>query len=717
MESDFDRTGIALFPRLLVLAVTSILSACGTTYTAAVMDDLDGKHRKTGVRYYLPQDLIQVTVQVQTRPQSEIVRKPPCHFEPCYKVDWELKKKPPVVEPLDVSVELMTVADTSHVMLFDTNGVAFGKSDSTVTVSEHGLLQGINARTQGTSGTVVQNLMKFVATAAALPSLGASTLPVSFTPSTSELKTAEGVEAALKQLPLRQTPATDEPAPEAYISINAAANAIDPTIAELTMSRELRALALLDPSAITQTDSRCHLKDGAADDEFMAHYVTDSKVLRFGFQELPQEVARRLRTNVCNSLDALRKSEDRLRAAQADLARASTRDQIYVATRKVSLLRSEYQADLASANAAASELRTEAEALAKQRGYGGAASIETKKYTMELSRFPSSTALKSLKGYDLDTLKKAVLELIQENEADLAFQRAFVVLSLDDVQLPSGGATYNPLRPSRCGLTKVSQSDACIYHRVARPMRLTGWTVGTEKAKDDSGKDIDLHVLKPISSRVVDVIDSRSIVQAIDLHSSAWTKRDFAVQFTPQGRLVSLRRDYGSAAEDASGALQQSLSAGLSQYQSSLGTVKSIRETDNALELMPYQQQLALTTTQNQLQLLPLQQQLALGNAQSALTLQPINAQLAQASAQLNLIKAQASLEANQGGYAAMVQAQIIELERTLVNAQQQLLLSQSALSNQPTTAQTATLLAELAHLKSEIELIKIRKELEELRN
>lgn len=105
-------------PIFSILAAMSVLSACGTTYTAAVMEDLDSKNRRTGVRYYLPQDLIQVTVQVQTRPQTEIVRDGECVDASCYGTKWTLLKKPAAVEPLDVTVELMTIADTSHVMLF-----------------------------------------------------------------------------------------------------------------------------------------------------------------------------------------------------------------------------------------------------------------------------------------------------------------------------------------------------------------------------------------------------------------------------------------------------------------------------------------------------------------------------------------------------------------------------------------------------------------------
>src|SRR5262245_55324467 len=117
-------------------ATVSLLSACGTTFTAATMDDLDSKHRKTGVRYYLPQDMIQVTVQVQTRPQSEINKckdgkKKKEHSECDQGKVWEFVEAASAVEPLDMSVELMTVADMSYPMLFDTNGVLFGKSDST----------------------------------------------------------------------------------------------------------------------------------------------------------------------------------------------------------------------------------------------------------------------------------------------------------------------------------------------------------------------------------------------------------------------------------------------------------------------------------------------------------------------------------------------------------------------------------------------------------
>lgn len=601
---------------------------------------------------------------------------------------------------------------------FDTNGVALGKSDSTITVSEHGLLQGINAKQQGTAGTVVQNIMKFVATAAALPSLGGGSLPkAAISPAASPIEPEGAAEAVPDEASEEAGTAANRERHGPYFAINAAAKVTDPTIAQLTMSRALSEVALLDPTAVNVTEPRNCRSDSVNDDEFMANYVTDSKALRFGFQELPREVANRLRANVCNSLAALKQSEDRLRDAQSELAKASSRDAIYVATRKVSLLRTEYQSDLASATTAAVELRAEAEALAKQRGYGGAATVETKKYTLELSRFQNSNTLKEFRAPSADALTEGVLNKLTDEE-DLTFQRALVVLSLDDIQTPTDGkAEYNKTLPSKCGLAKVSKSDACIYHRVARPMRLTGWTPGVEKAKDQSGNEIEVNVLKPISSRVVDIVDNRSVVQAVDLHSSAWTKRDFAIQFTPQGRLVSLRRDYGSSGEDASGALQQGLSGALTQYQTSLGTVKSIRETENALDLLPYQQQLALTTTQNQLQLLPLQQQLALGSAQSALTLQPISAQLAEATAQLNLIKMQASLEANTSGYGTMMQAQLVELERTLINAQQQLLVSQAALGNQPITGQTATMLAEIAQIKSEIDLIKIRKELEELKN
>jgi hypothetical protein len=153
-----------------------------------------------------------------------------------------------------------------------------------------------------------------------------------------------------------------------------------------------------------------------------------------------------------------------------------------------------------------------------------------------------------------------------------------------------------------------------------------------------------------------------------------------------------LQRNSGSSAEDASAAIQQGLRGGLTEYETSLTSIKNIGATRQAIALQPLEQQLAV------------------------------------AQKQLDVIKAQAALDATSANSQALIDASIANIEKSLVEAQQQLVSAQNKLVSETaagadyagthaTEQANAALAAQIQQLKNEIELIKLKKEISELGN
>jgi hypothetical protein len=198
--------------------------------------------------------------------------------------------------------------------------------------------------------------------------------------------------------------------------------------------------------------------------------------------------------------------------------------------------------------------------------------------------------------------------------------------------------------------------------------------------------------LQPPEERLLLLIGAQSPVRALDLPVNRWTKRDTAITFNARGRVITLQRNAGSAAEDATAAVQQGLRSGVTEYETSLTSIKNIGETQNAIALQPLQQQ--------------------------------VNA----AQKQLELIKAQASLGAASSSWQALLDTALASIQKDLVTAQQGLVTAQNQLASASASAESfeetdamaqlnAALAAQIQQLKNEIELLKLKSELEKLKS
>lgn len=631
---------------------TSGMNGGGTNGTAALAGTVTAvakpaptyeysKDELTAVTYYLPKDVLQVTAQVDTKAVVSLKYDPSDNGQAPVMSEAKTTEK---LEAFDASVT--TVADRTKPFLIDANSPGFFKNDSTITVSEAGLLGSVNTKTAGAAGAVVQSVLKLAGTA----------LPF------------------LTGIPTPTTPALD--APQTHKGDKAA------------VENAMNAMRFRTDRAIGERDS-CDIPDDDKPNEVIARefsrqYFGNRIEMRFALVKLAER--KRLKKEFCDTYRAQEKLRTQLASATAALAEQGEPARIRALSVKVRTLRDEFNRSAAAHDNARSALNAAVAAHLVGEGVGTKKETKVTKFVLDLSNLPAVRTVDDLAIKPKPT-RKEVLEALKDARYSRArdlFDKTGSVISISVVQSLDGEARAASWAANR--ETQCKSRTACIYYREAVLYVLKIWT--TEFVAKEAGEVV-IRFLPP-EERLLLLVSAQSPVRALDLPTNMWTKRDTAIAFDARGRLVSLQRNTGSAAEDAFGAVQQAARGGITEYETSLASIKNINATKNAIELQPLEQKIAL------------------------------------AQKQVDLLKVQASLDATSSNSQALIDTAVANIEKSLVEAQQQLIAAQNKLASDTAAGDVLAestamvqlnqaLAAQIQQLKNEIELIKLKKDLADL--
>lgn len=657
--------------------LAALISGCGTAFIGArVADTKESPKQQAALRYYLPEDVVEVIVTLERTTSKRVTGT----------ADAPTVEVQESAVPVGATVNLQTIADTSTTYLLDATASALTKNNTALIISETGLLQSVNAKSTGTGGIVFDNVMKIAGTVLPLVNLatGKFSIPTSKAvegETTHDIRSmGEGFRTQLGGLEWRdaRTVGTAECTNETYL--------------------------------------------------FKNHFPNTPK-FRYAFKDLVRK--QELIANFCDTMKYLVVRRNAYRKALSELDGATSSVAVKALTSKVDKLRLEYDSAVTLHVAARTGITTAVEDALTAQGIGSKSERYTQRAIMHLSTLPARASLVSIQASapagstpdvadDLvrgafrnaghpplpDESKGAAGQkesAVLSPEAFALFQSTGIIIAAEPLSKGADADETGASKPAPAVCNVESDVTPCVFYRTPRPYLLSAWTVQSVSGKNEQRK------LIQSDSKVVDAIGDGSPAFAIALRDSTFTKRDTTLAFSTRGRLTGLTRDYGSAAEDASASIASGFTSGLSQYNTTLSSIKTIRATENELELQP------------------LQQRLALAKARADLNLQPIQAQVAQAQQQLALIEQQTKLDAATQGQAASLQAQLTNIQNSLVAAQTQLVNSQTSLAgaeasatnaeNQAELAASASMLqAQIKELQNEVDLLKLRQQLKELK-
>jgi hypothetical protein len=663
-----------------LLVAVALLSGCGTAFIGGRSSEADASDR-AALHYYLPQDAVEVVVTLE-RTTLTGLREGDGGPETFVKIS---------TAAVGATVNLQTVADTSQSFVLDANATGLSKNNTALSVTETGLLQSVNAKSTGSGGVVFDNVMK----------IAGSVLPL--------VKLANG------QFDLSAVPLAADPLEGVVKSSGSFLSRANPT-----------AFVLLDEEP----------EAGTCDEHILlTQFLSNSIEYRFAFaRHLPNKTY--LIAQFCESLATLKQRRKSYSDVLDQFEQATDGAVIGLLNTKLTRLRNEYTL-AATAHLNAREAIIAAVTLALQNeGLGKKSEKFTQRAVFQLSTLPVPDVLHA---YRLTTAQTDAefRRLIQElhpatTQAPGAvappppvfsvpmqqlFEATGIVVTAEPVGVPPlirpadiSDEGYVACRKSK---TKKSSSP-CVFYRASQPYLLTAWTTQKVPEESSTGSNVAEQASEKLrlvqsDSKIVDAIPDTAEVLAIELRDSLFTKRDSTLTFTARGRLTAVARDYGSAAEDASSSISSGLTNGIAQYATTLTSLKTIRATENDIELQPLTQQLAVATQR------------------SAIALQPVQAQVAMAQQQLAALNAQLSLQSTTAGKDTILKTQAANIDQLLAAAQVTLATSQASLVSAQTTAQqteqqaaltasTAMLSAQISELQSELALLKLKQQLEEIK-
>lgn len=668
-------------------AMMALLCGCGVVFTTGKPGTGTGtkyvytEKELTALTYYLPKDVLEVVAQIDTQTSASIVYqlKKDGAGNPVLDADGneipdkdkppELKKATPVTKLANLDLSIVTIADRSKPFLIDANSAGFYKNDSAINVSEAGLLESVNTKTAGAAGTVVQNVLKLAGTV--LPFLsGVPTVPTG---------------------PTRD--AVYETKQQGALQIQSALK---------TRDQPQRVVRGKEPDSCDDARMRTETPNDPEAKAFSEQYFGDRPELRFALPKLPDYW--RLKRDFCETFKNLIARKTQLDDATNDLARESNKDRIKPATIKVQAMRSEANRATDAHKAARDAINTAVAEVLADLGVGTVKKSATRKFLLDQKEIPDTAEVLKLPSNAVPRDK--IDQLVNgKDRAKELFEKTGAVISYAAVQPLSAPATDvdgtayawagNKHETCTKGLTK---SEACVHYREPILFSLSVWTsrkLSDEEAAAVAGGVVpvpEYFQLQPPEERLLLLVGANSPTRAIDLPVNAWSKRDTAITFNARGRIVTLQRNSESSAADATGAIQEGLRSGLTEYQTSLTSIKTIGETKQAIALQPLQQQITA------------------------------------AQKQLELIKAQTSLGAASSSSQALLDTELATIEKNLITAQQQLVAAQNQLLKDTATGENfaevnavaeanAALATQIQQLKNEIDLIKLKKELAELQS
>lgn len=652
--------------RKCVLIINTVfLSACGTTFIGNQVENIDTKNQ-AGLHYHLPEDVVEVVVTFEHTTVTGLKNNGD-------KIEKNVSEE---TQTVGAAINLQTIADTSRTFIIDASATGFSKNNTALTLTETGLLQSVNAKTTGSGGVVFDNVMK----------IAGSVLP---------LVTTGGFSLLDSTLPTAQ--------------------------ANIFKLQNHAFISRFDLALPSTTKS---IKHATCDENVLREkYLPGTIEYRFAFQDLPNKDE--LVRDFCDTFTLVDERRQSYRTTLSAFDSESDEKRLGVLNTKLTRLKDEYALAVTQHSNARTSIVTAIEQAIQNAGLGKKSERYTQRSIMHFSALPSRTSIGALgitSVQDNASLRNLIVQATTTSSIPTAasvsaskpalaqeiaalFNATGIIVTAEPLgaDISKAGKAATPDGFEACDSSKGATATPCVFYRSPRSYLLSAWT--TQKIAGEQGKS----QLIQSDSKIVDAISDAAPILAIELRESTFTKRDSTLAFSPRGRLTGLTRDYGSAAEDASSSVASGLSNGIAQYQTTLSNIKTIRDTEN------------------QIQLQPLSQQLAVANAHSALDLQPIQAQVALAQQQLALINGQTSLQAATQGQSAALQTQLTTIQNSLTAAQSQLVTNQTTLVNaQATAAQTseqASLIAstnllgaQIKELQNEIALLKLKQDIDALK-
>jgi hypothetical protein len=654
------------------LGCTAIfISGCGTAFTGSRTEDTKGSPtNQAALHYFLPEDVVEVVATIE---RTTVTKLGGTLASPVK----ETNETAAVAEAL---VNLQTVPDTSRSYLLDAAASALSRNNTAITITPTGLLRSVNAQTTGTGGVVFENAMKVAGSLLPLVNLASGAL-----------------DTGTKTIEL-------DPIAALRNSGNLFSNRIYQTV-------PFASIPLVAPAGCGQVSVQRELPQ--------------TREYNYAFPNLPDKV--RLVKDYCDSLVTLEARRQSYVAVLQAFDAATDAAQITTLDKKLSVLRSEYLFAVDTHAKAREAITAAVTKYIEGEGIGKKTSRYTQRVTLHISKMPDAEVVAALNG-QVAADEAAFVALVDRitglnpNVVRL-FKSTGVFVTSSPTGDPANDLEVAAIKDGVAAACLLGKNDSlpCVFYRSPRSYLLTAWTM--QKILINAMPQVRL---LPGDSKIVDAIADNAPTLAVELRDSTFTKRDSTLAFNERGRLTGLTRDYGSAAADASASIATGLSGGISQYQTTLTSLKTIRETENAIKLQPLQQQLAVANARGSLELQPLQQDLAMANAQAALDMQAVQSQVQLAQQQLALLNGQTSLQSATQGQSAVLQTQLVNIQNSLATAQGQLVASQAALANAQASSSQSEAQAELAasasmlsarikQLQNEISLLELEKKLEEI--
>ncbi len=470
-------------------------------------------------------------------------------------------------------------------------------------------------------------------------------------------------------------------------------------------------------SELAITDAAVALPDGECTTEtIVSEFFAGSIEVEFAFGGLlPNQ--KQLTQTFCTTLQSVEARRESYKAALIEFEASNNQQELRVRDLKLRRLRSEFDLAVGRHRDARAEILASVGQVLVKAGVATKRETFTRKAIFRLTELPSSSEVSKTIVRTGDSNLPGKLKVVglrikdgkefasDEPYSDF-FKQTGLLVSVDELQeKPQGeaGARQEATENSQQNMPTAAESVCkakklpCVFYRSPRPYLLSTWIV--------SKPDVSLTKL---DSQLVTAISGAEPIIGIELRDSNWTKRNSTLTFSARGRLTGLTRDDGSAAADASLAVANGLTGGLSAYQSALSSVQTIRTTQNALDLLPLQQGLAVAQAEAALELQPEQARLL-----------QLQTQLQQAQAELNLLTAQTDLEASTQRRADLLNTAMLDIQNGLLFAQGQLNTQQAQNRDQASAAQVAAaaslLQSQIIQVQNQISLLELQRQLSEL--
>lgn len=543
---------------LRVPALSLLLSSC--TWGNFIASGSGAGYREDAATYYLPLDILEVTIQATEKTQKRITSLTlgsdgalvPA-FDTQVSMDYAV-----------VTLDVKTIADTSNIHYLDIEPSAIFADKLTVSVSSQGLLTAVNSEHQGQGGAVIKSVF----------ALAGNLMPL------------QRYWSVLGDAPL------PNPAVNVFTN-NATLNGDCWTDSDLLANHLPNTLETRYGLSRADNSQRLKSQYCNAIDAVDACYATFfDRVSKSAAQPpiapAPAPVPAPVTTtkDPCQEVAAL--ALTRKQALLDAINVVLNRESIGSNSRQVEWKQFFKTQELPSA-----------EALTMVTTTGPAGTAGTPIFNADLAAADVRERLCGKGGaHQLHCSYEEAIEL---------YVRSGLILTASPMSGPinegtipalteSGSATQNLGEKVTTACFKQEKDwgndGQCLFYRSPSPVELSAWRVDGGDVKNPKKG-----LLKKITGKVEPIITGQQ-THALALHSSIFSKRNVELSFNDRGRLNKVERDYTASASDALGDTNQAVQDFRTQYKSALTDVESILTTQGKIAIIPSNTAVALSNNE-----------------------------------------------------------------------------------------------------------------------